>query len=99
MSYGWVHRKNIITSMSKVYENSLLDTPQGQEFASEGDWIATNVDGDQLIISEQYIQEMSQIKVVPSTRQKKSSPFVEEYMKQLQEMTPLQQEENELWGK
>ena len=97
--YGFVHKKDIYTSMRKVYEDSILTTISGQVDVEAGNYIGTNVDGDQLIFSEAYVNEMKKIKVVTNPTHKMDSPFVSEYMKQLQEMPELLQDESELWGK
>ena len=98
--YGLVHRKDIYTSMRKVYEDSILTTISGQVDVEAGNYIGTNVDGDQLIFSEDYVNEMKQIKAVTNPTHKKAPEgFASEYMKQLQMMEQLQQDESELWGK
>lgn len=98
--YGFVHRKDIITSMTKAYENSEILLPSGTYEVPKGSYIATNLDGDQICISEEYVAAMKQIKVVTNpTLHKKQSPFVQEHIKHMMSACDLQQEESELWGK
>ena len=100
--YGFVHSKDIITSMTKAYENSVLFTISGEQPVFKGDYVLTNLDGDQFIASDEYVEAMKQIKVVTNTNptlHKKESPFVQEHIKHMMSACDLQQDENELWGK
>ena len=98
--YGFAHRKDIFTSMTKAIENSVLTTISGQVNVEVGNWVCTNLDGDRLIVSDAYVDAMKQVKVVTSpTRKKAPEGLASEYMRQLSEMPMLQQDESELWGK
>ena len=98
--YGFVHRKDIVVSRYEALEDGLLDTVNGQMFVTKGDHICTNVDGDTLVFSPEYVAAMKQIKVVTNpTLHKKESPFVQEHIKHMMSACDLQQDESELWGK
>lgn len=93
--YGFVHSKNLMVSIVESYEDSLLDTQKGQELVMKGDFICTDVSGDQLVVSPEYVNAMKKVKIVTNPTQKIQSPFVQEYMRQLNEMDNLIQQESD----
>ena len=80
--YGLVHRKDIFTSVVEAVENGLLAVPSGQMLVSKGDYIATNFDGDQTVVSREYVEAMKRIKIVTNPTDN-VKPFVQEHTKEM----------------
>lgn len=91
----FVHRKNIIKGYEKVEEDFTLHTLQGEYQGVKGDFIATNLDDDMLIISQDYIDAMKNIEIKPHPNKQMSESATGEYIKQLKMMNQLNQEEDQ----
>lgn len=97
--YGFVHRKDLIVSKYEALEDGILDTIHGQVIVGKGDHICTNADGDTLVFSPDYVEEMKKVKMVTNPTQKRESPFTEEHFKLMTQACNLEQDESKLWGK
>lgn len=96
---GLVHRKNIIVSVNEAYENAVLETIEGHVPVFKGDKICSNMDGDQLVFSSDYIQKFEEVEIKPVEKKKMESSFAAMYAEQIEQMNELEQEEDESYIK
>ena len=74
----FVHKKHVIVSYEKIKGEFSLHTADGEFQGSKDDCIATNVDGDKFIISEEYAEKLMSIEFKPQPKRRIESPFTEQ---------------------
>ena len=91
----FVHRKNVIKSYEQIDDSFQLSTIEGDFQGAKGDYVATNLDGDMLILEKEYVAAMKNIEIKPHSTPKVHEGFANEYIKQLKQMGILNQEESD----
>ena len=74
----FAHRKHVINSYEKVEDEFFLHTADGEFQGSKDDYLATNVDGDKFIISEEYAAKLMSIELSSQHKRRIESPFTEQ---------------------